>query len=136
MTDFKANDLVRVVRQSKTINSHIHSVGLSGYIEEIVGEYAQFVELKADSYTGTGGQGGVPLDCLELANDDIRLQQLKKVKDELSDKHYQEGLERTKKYQKERAEAIALAMDATKASKKDIERIIEIYKEFENKWSY
>ncbi len=131
MTDFKVNDLVRVVRQSKTVNNHIQSIGLSGYIEKITGDYAQFVELKANSYNGTGGQGGVPLDCLEIANNDIRLQQLKKAKDDIYEKHYQEAMERTKKYLKERDAAISHAMDATGASAEDIERIIEIYKEFE-----
>jgi|SRR5208283_1956963 len=133
MTDFKVNDLVKVVRQSKTINSHIHSVGLSGYIEEIVGEYAQFVELRED---GLGGQGGVPMDCLELANNDTRLQSLKKAKDAAAEKRFQESMERSNRYLKERKEVISHAMDATGASAEAIERIIEIYGEFESDWQY
>lgn len=131
MTDFKINDLVRVVRQSKTINSHIHSVGLSGYIEDIIDEYAQFVELRED---GLGSQGGVPMDCLELANDDMRLQNLKKAKDESFENIYKESVERTKRYLKERGAMIDHAMDETSTSKESIERIIKIFEDFEINW--
>jgi hypothetical protein len=133
MTDFKVNDFVRIIRKSKTINTHIHNVGLSGYIEEICGEFAQFVELRED---GLGGQGGVPMDCLELANGDTRLQALKKAKDDKYEKLYQETKERTKRYIKERDEAISHAMAATGVSAEAIERIIEIYDEFESEWQY
>src|ERR1017187_4612259 len=97
MSEFKVNDLVTIVKQPSPsqMNAHIYMVGLSGYIEEINGEYAQFHELQEN---GCGGMGGVPLANLKLSNDDKRLQKLKRDKDEAFEKRLQESLERTKRY--------------------------------------
>lgn len=128
---FKANDLVRIVKQSSTINSHIHTMGLSGFIEEIVGDYAQFMELRED---GCGGCGGVPLDCLELANDDVRLQNLKKARDEYIEKIRQEGLARSTRHQDLRRKYVEKASQETGASASDIEKIFDIALDFADDW--
>jgi|ERR1019366_2584371 hypothetical protein len=89
MTDFKAGDLVRIGAPSTGINSHIAMVGLEGYIEEIVGDNAQFMELRANG--DCGGGGGVPLACLQLKNDDVRLQRFMQEKNEASAKRQKES---------------------------------------------
>ncbi len=130
---FKANDLVRVVKQSSTINNHIRTVGMSGFIEEIVGDYAQFVELRED---GLGGMGGVPLDCLELANDDARLQRLKKKRDEYYEKLRNEAMASSKKYKALKDKYVAEACQETGVSKQNVEKIFEIANKFEDDWNY
>ena len=128
---FKVNDFVRVIKQSSATNSHIRMVGLSGFIEGIVGDYAQFVELRED---GLGGMGGVPLDCLELANDDVGLQNLKKNRDEYFEKNRKEGIARTKVYQDLKRKYVEKASKETGVSASDIEKIFKIAEEFETDW--
>ncbi len=128
---FKVNDLVRIVRQSSSINSHIGMVGLSGFIEEIKGDYAQFMELRED---GCGGCGGVPLDCLELANDDVRLQNLKKSRDEYIEKLTKEGVERTAKYHRLRDKYVKQACEQTGVSEHDVLKIFGILDKFREEW--
>lgn len=128
---FKVNDLVKIVKQSSSINSHIGMVGLSGFIEEIKGDYAQFMELRED---GCGGCGGVPLDCLALANDDTRLQNLKKARDEYIEKIRQEGLARGKRYEKLKNQYVTQAISETGVSKSTVERIFELADKFREEW--
>jgi len=133
MTDFKVDDLVVIIADPKStdINSHIRMQGMSGYIEEIDGEYAQFHELRED---GLGGCGGVLLSNLRLANDNVRLQQLKKAKDERFNKLLEEGRARTKRYNDLRDAAIAEACDLTGVSMRSVIKIFEICEEFDSKW--
>jgi hypothetical protein len=128
MNDFKVNDLVIIVRQpiGNHPNNHINMRGLSGYIEEINGEYAQFVELKEN---GCGGMGAVPLSHLKLANDDIRLQSLKLAKDERYQKVLKENLERTKRYNDKLEAAAKDAADKTGVSMRNVLRIFELHQE-------
>lgn len=133
-TQFKINDLVSIIAQpnSSQINHYIHMVGLSGYIEEIRGDYAQFVELRED---GLGGQGGVPLSCLILQNDNKRLQSLKQAKEEKFLKYNQECLDLAKRYNDKREQAVSKAAKATGVSIRNVMEIFEIYEEFDKEWN-
>lgn len=133
MNEFKVNDLVIIVKQPSPsqMNAHIHMVGLSGYIEEINGEYAQFHELRED---GCGGIGGVPLANLQLVNDNKRLQNLKKAKDEAFEKRLQESRERTKRYQALRDKFVQQAVTVTGVSTRNVIKIFELCEELEKTW--
>lgn len=132
-TQFKVNDLVSIVAQpnSSQMNSHIHMMGLSGYIEEIIGDYAQFVELRED---GLGGLGGVPLSCLKLENDNKRLQDLKQAKEERFLKLLQESSDRTRRHNDMRDKAVDRAAKLTGVSTRNVMKIFEIYEEFNKEW--
>ena len=133
MNEFKVNDLVTIIAQpgSSKINSHINMRGLSGYIEEIVGEYAQFVELNEKGY---GGCGGVPLSCLSLQNDNRRLQELKRIKEEKFEALLKENQERQKKYTLLLENYLTRISEKTGISIDLVKEIFKAHKDFENEW--
>jgi hypothetical protein len=133
MTDFKINDLVIIARQpgGNHPNYYISMQGLAGYIEEINGEYAQFVELKEN---GCGGCGAVPLSHLKLENDNPRLQVLKKAKDDQFFRNLKESQERTKRYNDLKNSAMENACNLTGVSMRSVMLIFDICSEFESKW--
>jgi hypothetical protein len=130
MTDLKVGDLVRIVAQSKSINSHIRMEGLSGYIEEIVGDNAQFKELRED---GLGGCGGVPLTCL-VKDDSERLRQLKEKHDAYIEKFCKEAEARTARYNSMRDKYLKEACNRTGVSMQSVMTIFEIAEEFQGDW--
>jgi hypothetical protein len=134
MTDFKVNDLVVIVCDPKStdINSHIRMQGMCGYIEEIVGEYAQFQELREGGEMG--GAGGVKLAHLVLVNDDKRLQALKQAKDERFNKLLKESQERTKRYNSKLEEAARNASDETGVSMRSVLKIFKLHDDFLQDW--
>lgn len=133
MATFKVNDLVRIVKQTSSINAHIPSIGLKGFIEEIVGDIAQFVELRED---GLGGSGGIPLDCLQLANDDAALITLKQNRDAKMAQLIEAYKHRAEKVRKLKREYILKACDATGVSYRSVSTIFEIAQEFEKESEY
>lgn len=133
MSDFAVNDLVVIVKQpnDNQPNAHIVMRGLAGYIEEIIGEYAQFVELRED---GCGGSGSVPLANLKLANDDIRLQNLKLAKEQETKRMWEKHNALSKMYQDKLYAAINRAVTYTGISEGSVKKIFDICQEFVDDW--
>ena len=133
MTEFKVNDLVSIIAQpnSSKMNSHIHMQGLSGYILEIHEGYAQFAELNEKGY---GGVDGVPLSCLKLENDNKRLQEFKRIKDDKIAKLLADCNAFNEAYAKKRKIAIEQAAKEARISFEAAEAIFEASSSFEEDW--
>lgn len=136
MAQFKVGDLVKIIRNPDTSqpNWHIAQIGLQGFIEEITDDYAYFIELKGG--TG-GGQGSVHVSNLELANDDIKLQYFKKLRDEYLNKLLVQAQLYTDKYNNSYNKFIDdLCKNYNNSiSKQDIKFIVESAFNFREEWN-
>ena len=128
---FKVNDLVIITKQSPGINSHIDMRGLQGFIEEIQGDVAQFQELNEKGYGGGGG--GVPLDCLTLANDNPQLIAWKQAREERIAKNRKEAEERTKRFNQLKESYLQKAIELG-VNRGTAEEIFKLSAEFESDW--
>lgn len=134
MTQFKVGDLVRITAPSTGINSHISMVGLEGYIEEIVEDCAQFMELRPNGdYCGCGG---VPLECLTLVNDNQKLQQWMRENIERKERNYQEAMVRTERYNNLRNKYFdeIIVEHHSSLDREELDAIFKKYEEFEKEW--
>lgn len=72
VAEFQLEQVVRIVRQSRTVNSQIDMVGLIGFIEE----FREYEGEKLAQFYGlsSGGMGTVPLSCLAPVDPDADAQ--------------------------------------------------------------
>lgn len=134
MTDkFKVGDLVTVVKQAPpgSVNYHIKTQGLSGYIEEINGDYAQFIELNEH---GCGGMGAVLLSCLSLQNDNVSLQRLKKEKDDADAARQRQYMLRANAYTELLSKHLAKVSEETGVDPATIKKIFDAHDRFRHEW--
>lgn len=95
----QVGDVCRIVQQPT--NQIVRLVGDVGFIEEILGEYANIQTLKLDG--SIAGAGSVPLSCLQKETDP-RWLKAKELRDQYMDKLMAEGLERGKRWQNKLSE--------------------------------
>lgn len=126
----KIGDLVRIVKQPK---DHLirDLVGKRGYVEDMNDDYIVFHELRAD---GLGGCGGIPIDCIELANDDQELLGWKKVRDDRFEAARKESEERTARYEKLKQKYLKEAHNKTDVDWIAVLDIFDLALKFQDEW--
>jgi methionine aminopeptidase len=122
----KVGDLVKIDYQFDYYD------GKRGFIEQINGDGAYFIELVKG---GSGGAGDIPLARLILANDDAKLQNLKIAYDKRIADITARIKEHADKYNYARYEAIKAVSLATGVEHQLVDKIFIASKDFDEKWN-
>jgi hypothetical protein len=127
---FKIGDLVRIIKQPK--DHMIHDLlGKRGYVDDINDNFIMFHELTAD---GRGGAGGIPIDCIGLANNDQELISWKKEYDDDCEAYRKEGEARAERHRKLKEKYIKQACDETGVSMEIVAQIFELAQKYQDDW--